>query len=115
MGRKSRSSSRRRASRKRAKKAKKKGAVVGSMRRVWSGTADKTKGGLRKKDLMLNKSGKVVSKKQFAAGKKQFKSSGLGGWTKAVQQAREEMDVTGFVAIKKGTPLYKRAKEIFTA
>merc|ERR1719384_794800 len=109
-----RQSSRRRVARRRvARKAKKPKIVVGSMRRVWSGTADRTGGGLRKKDLVMNKNGKIVSKKQSAQAKKKYKSSGLGKWTAAVQKAREEMGVTGFMAVKKGTPLYKLAKSYY--
>jgi hypothetical protein len=33
-------------------------------------------------------------------------------WVDSVSQARRELNVTGFVAIKKGSPLYKRSKEI---
>ena len=35
------------------------------------------------------------------------------GWIKAVSQARKELGITGFHAIKKRTPLYERAKEIY--
>ena len=35
-------------------------------------------------------------------------------WVQAVKQAREELGITGFVAVKKGTPLYNRSKEIHT-
>ena len=41
---------------------------VGTKRQVWNGTAAKTSGGLTKSDLMQNKHGKVVSKKQHAVG-----------------------------------------------
>merc|ERR1719384_309620 len=112
-----RSTSRRRSSRKRvarrAKKAKKPKIVVGSMRRVWSGTADRTKGGLTKKDLTENKHGKIVSKKQSAQAKKKYKANGLSKWTEAVMKARAELGVTGFMAVKKGTPLYKLAKSYY--
>ena len=36
---------------------------------VWSGEKKKTASGLTKKDLMKNKDGKVVSKKQYKRGK----------------------------------------------
>ena len=36
---------------------------------VWSGEKKKTSSGLTKKDLMKNKDGKVVSKKQYKRGK----------------------------------------------
>jgi hypothetical protein len=34
-------------------------------------------------------------------------------WIKAVAKARKELGVTGFMAVKKGTPLYNRAKAIY--
>ena len=34
-------------------------------------------------------------------------------WTRALQQARRELAVRGFVAVKKGQPLHTRAKEIY--
>jgi len=34
-------------------------------------------------------------------------------WFGAVAKARKELGIKGFVAIKKGTPLYKRSKEIY--
>jgi len=42
--------------------------TVGSKAQVFHGTADKTKGGLTRKDLMKTKAGRIVSKKQHAAG-----------------------------------------------
>lgn len=33
-------------------------------------------------------------------------------WTDSIKQARKALDITGFSAIKKGTPLYKKAKEL---
>ena len=34
-------------------------------------------------------------------------------WVGCVAKARKELGVKGFVAIKKGTPLYKRARELY--
>ncbi len=45
---------------------------VGSKAQVFHGTAHHTKGGLTRKDLVRNKRGKIVSRKQAAAGKKAF-------------------------------------------
>ena len=101
----------RRVTKKRVTRRKK--IVVGSMRRVWSGTADRTGGGLTKKDLCLNKRGKVVSIKAKKFGMKQYKSSGLGKWTAACKRARKELGLTGFVACKKGTAFYKLARKYF--
>jgi len=40
-------------------------------------------------------------------------SKGKLTWFQAVAKARKELNIKGFVAIKKGTPLYKRAKELY--
>merc|ERR1719378_798187 len=73
---------------------------------VLRGTKEKTIGGMKASDLTKNKQGRVVSKKQSARGKK-------NGWMVAVKKARAELKLKGFVAIKKGTPLYIKAKQIF--
>ncbi len=44
--------------------------VVGTRAQVMHGKADKTPGGLQKKDLKYNKSGKIVSKKKSSIAKK---------------------------------------------
>merc|ERR1719433_1579420 len=79
--------------------------------KVFRGTKAKTAGGLTKRDLVQNKYGKIVSKRLRANGKKFY--SNLKGWTVACQKAKEALGVKGFVAIKKGTPLYKKAKEFY--
>merc|ERR1712048_628392 len=113
MGRARRAVKPMKATRRAARKAKQvtKKMQTGSMRRVWSGTAMYTKGGLMKKDLCLNKRGKVVSKKQMQRGKRAFK--GLQGWLKATMLARKQLGLTGFVACKKGTKYYKLAKQLY--
>merc|ERR1712100_284523 len=73
---------------------------------VLRGSKAKTVGGLTAKDLYKNKRGKIVSKKQSAQGKKH-------PWMQAVQKARKALKITGFTAIKKGTPLYAKAKEFY--
>merc|ERR1712146_671715 len=78
---------------------------------VFRGTKEKTKSGLSAKDLVMNKRGKIVSKKAAASGKKRY--SNISAWTKACQKARAALKIKGFVAIKKGTPLYKKAKELY--
>merc|ERR1719327_493033 len=71
---------------------------------VLRGSKAKTVGGLTAKDLTRNKSGKIVSKKKSALGK-------ANTWIIAVKKARAALKVKGFTAIKKGTPLYQKAKE----
>ncbi len=51
--------------------------TVGSKSEVWHGTAKHTSGGLTQKDLAKNKSGKIVSKKKQAAGKRAFAKNNL--------------------------------------
>ena len=78
---------------------------------VFNGTFAKTYTGLKKTDLMKNKNGRIVSKKSNAAGKKAY--ANIKGWTAAVTKARKFLGVKGFLAVKKGTPLYKKAKEFY--
>merc|ERR1711907_888265 len=92
------------------KAMKKKSVSIGrgSMRKVvvLRGSKEKTPGGLTAKDLIKNKHGRVVSKKQSALGKQR-------PWILALQKARKALKLTGFTAIKKGTPLYAKAKEFY--
>jgi hypothetical protein len=46
--------------------------TIGSKAQVFHGTAHHTVGGLTRKDLFKNKRGKIVSRKQAAAGKKAY-------------------------------------------
>merc|ERR1719420_2904406 len=78
---------------------------------VFRGTKAKTLSGLTKGDLIKNKRGKIVTKKQVAHGKKAY--SNIKGWTTACQKARKALGIKGFVAIKKGSALYKKAKEFY--
>ena len=100
-----------------ARKAKKAKRVpmIGTKRQVWNGSRTKTVGGLHKKDLMLSKAGKIVSKRQAKRGLTMMKKNGLGKWIAAVQKVRKEMGLKGFVAIKKGTPYYAAVKKAYEA
>merc|ERR1712014_338440 len=86
---------------------------TGSMRQVWNGTKTYTKGGLTKANLMMGKSsGKVVSKKAHANGKK--RAGPLKAWNRACMKARNELGITGFVKMNRGAQgkaLYKLAKK----
>ncbi len=59
---------------------------------------------------MKSKSGNITWRKAFACAKKNFAGSKLAKWCKAVQAARKALGVKGFVAVKKGSPLYNKAK-----
>jgi hypothetical protein len=75
-------------------------------RDVFDGKDTKTWGGMKKEDLRKNKDGKVVSKKLSKQGQKRC-------WPMAIAAARVALDLTGFVAIKKGSALYKKARQIY--
>merc|ERR1719219_2773858 len=82
---------------------------TGTMRMVWNGSKVYTKSGHTKKDLCLNKHGRVMTKKQFKNGQRLKK----GSWVQACLKARKELNITGFVVMNRGaegTALYKLAK-----
>merc|ERR1712190_258363 len=98
------------------KAAKAMKAMGGKMSKavVFKGGKEKTRSGLTKAMLIKSKSGKIVTKKQSAAGKKAYKN--IQGWTKAVQQAKKALGVTGFAIVggktAAGKALYAKAKAI---
>merc|ERR1712193_106442 len=93
-----------------AMKAMKKKPISAKLarRHVFAGKISKTKSGYTASAFKKNKAGKIVSKKVSAQAK-----TVLGPWTAAVQKARKALNITGFLAVKKGTPLYKKAKELY--
>jgi hypothetical protein len=54
----------------------------GTKREVWNGTAERTSSGLTKGDLVKNKRGKIVSKKQQEAGRRAFARNNLAQYQK---------------------------------
>merc|ERR1711937_283361 len=91
-------------------------SIRGTRAQVFRGTRQKVKTtGQTKADLMKTKSGKIVSKKKFNAGKRAYKKNGLSKWTKAFMQARKNLKLKGFVACKKGTKFYKEAMRLYKA
>merc|ERR1711907_553555 len=97
-----------------AMKAMKKKPISAKLarRHVFAGKISKTKSGYTAAAFKKNKTGKIVSKKRSTFAKANFAST-LGPWMAAVQKARKALNVKGFMAIKKGTPLYKKAKEFY--
>merc|ERR1712188_46469 len=93
---------------------KKIGSKVATSKRakltVFNGTKERTVGGLKKADLIKNKRGKIVSKKQSLLSKKRLALT-IGPWIQAVKKARSALKIKGFCACKKGSPLYIKAKE----
>merc|ERR1712093_302466 len=95
---------------KKPKKKKKRVSKIAKGRMAYSmvlkGKKEKTVGGLTAKDLTKNKYGKIVSKKASAKSKK-------SPWIAAVAAARKALNIKGFLAVKKGTPLYAKAKGLY--
>ena len=80
---------------------------------VWNGTADKTTGGLTKKDLKMSKSGKVVSATKSAQAKK-TQSPALVMWRKSVAKAYQMPKYKGtFQKLKCGSAFYKDVRKIY--
>merc|ERR1712014_322397 len=78
---------------------------------VYKGKFEKTVGGLTKDALVKSKTGKIVSKRLHARGKKSY--ANIKWWVEAFLQARTELDLNGFVAIKKGSALYTKTRELY--
>jgi len=98
-----------------AKKAKKSKIAKGKRGKalVYKGMFQKTVGGLCKGSLTKSKSGKIVSKRSQAHGTKFY--GNIRKWTEAFMQARIQLGLTGFVAVKLGSPLYVKTLEIYSA
>ena len=73
---------------------------------VFKGSKAKTVGGLTKEKLTKNKHGRVVSKKRS-------KNAAGNAWMAAVVKARKALGCKGFVAIKKGSALYNKARGFY--
>merc|ERR1712072_453 len=84
---------------------------------VFRGSKEKTTSGLTKSMLHKNKRGKIVSKRQTAAGRKAY--SKIAPWTKACSQAKKSLNIKGFVLINgktsQGKALYAKAKSLYNA
>merc|ERR1719468_1191379 len=92
--------------------ARKARSKIGTKAEVLAGKKEKTKNGLKKADLMRSAAkGKIVSKRKSAVSRDAFNKN-ISGWVAACKKARQELGLTGFVAIKKGSPVYNKAKEL---
>merc|ERR1719183_18834 len=101
---------------KKAMKAKKVSVIAKGKRAriaVFKGKKAKTASGMTKDALTKSKSGKIVSKKRSARGKKNWAGSALKKWNDAVKQARKSLGITGFCAVggktAQGKALYAKA------
>ena len=77
--------------------------TIGSRAQVLHGNADRTAGGLTKKDL-VKKDGEIVSKSKAKSAKK-------NPWIAAVAKAKKELGITGFALVQ--GKLLTKAREIY--
>jgi len=78
---------------------------------VYKGKFVKTVGGLTRDHLTKNKAGKVVSKRLQARGTQTY--ANIKPWVEAMMKARAELGLSGFVAVKKGSPLHAKTMELY--
>merc|ERR1712039_1116671 len=78
---------------------------------VFKGKFVKTGGGLTKEQLTKSKKGKIVGKSAQAHGQQSYKY--LKPWIEAFQKARAELQITGFVCLKKESYLYLKTLELY--
>jgi hypothetical protein len=78
--------------------------TIGSRAQVYHGNADRTAGGLTKKDLKM-KGGELVSKAKSKGEKK-------NPWIVAVAKAKKELKIKGFALVQ--GPLLAKAREIYS-
>ena len=78
--------------------------TVGSRAQVFHGNADRTAGGLTKKDLKM-KDGEIVSKAKAKTEKK-------NPWIAAVAKAMKDLGIKGFALVQ--GKLLTRAREIYS-
>lgn len=79
--------------------------MIGSRAQVWHGNADKTSGGLKKKDLMM-KDGRIISKAASKAAKKSLKKNPT--FQAFIKKAKASSDGKFHRVPSKGTKAYKK-------
>lgn len=83
-------------------------STIGSRAQVMHGTAKKTSGGLKKSDLIRNKSGSIVSKKKSIEAKKS-ENGLLELWRRAMKEVSSSpMYKDKFVKPKRGTAVHAK-------
>merc|ERR1712144_66694 len=86
---------------------------------VFSGSKEKMPSGLTKAQLVMNKRGKIVSKRASALHRKLYQKSTIKVWAECVNAARKALNLKGFVAINgkkaEGKALYAKAKALYAA
>ena len=84
--------------------------LAGKRRQVWNGRAVRTTGGLRRRDLVQNRRGKIVSRKKSIAGRRASKPLDL--WRECLAEAASVNNCPFHIAAK-GTAVYRYAKKCY--
>ncbi len=84
--------------------------LIGSRAQVWHGTAYKTAGGLTKKNLKMNKNGRIVSAKKHATAKKEKRLEKYGFFAKKGSFGSIKKDVKKSKKSKKSKKVKKTKK-----
>ncbi len=87
---------------------------VGTKAQVYKGTAERTSGGVTKSGIMRRKSADGTFRYVFKSKSKASKK--CNPWISALADARKELEIEGFVLLKKsgrseGAKLYRLAKK----
>ena len=83
----------------------------GTRTEVFLSLARQTKGGLKRHDFVTYNR-RLISRRELARYRIQGRRN-LAIWSYAVMCARKELGIRGFVAIRKGTPLYSYARLLY--
>ena len=83
---------------------------------VFRGAHEKTVSGLRADGLMMNKRGKIVSKRKSAIVSRRFEST-IKDWVDSIMLARQQLNLNGMVLVNgkssQGKALYLKAKAAY--
>jgi hypothetical protein len=78
--------------------------LMGSREKVWNGTVHKTTGGLTRKDLVMNKWGRIVSANKYKTAKKEMRLQKHGFFAEKGKFGAVTRKVRGGILVKEGTP-----------
>ena len=85
-------------------------------KQVMRGQLKKTRAGLKPQDLVHSRhTGKMIARSRSNESAARYAGSGLEVWNSCLKEARQKLGITGFCAVKGGTPKGKRLHEMAKA
>ena len=85
-------------------------------KQVMRGQLKKTRAGLKPQDLVHSRhTGKMIARSRSNESAARYAGSGLEVWNSCLKEARQKLGITGFCAVKGGTPKGKRLYEMAKA